>query len=172
MEKHSSLLEMYGGSNPSGASNFLNRDFMMDKITQFNQAIESPLFGFFLLGDQASFPLILSGEFDITIKASLYYKEFNKKPESLEELNSNTLISDYLEKLKNVIREKIKLSVYQHTQKEKNRKSGGAIKMQELNKTSEFGTIAEIAEKYNLTKSKVRRMKKDGTLADFINKNN
>lgn len=41
---------------------------------------------------------------------------------------------------------------------------------QETNKPSDIGTVAEIAEKYSLSKKKVRELKREGKLEEYIEK--
>lgn len=109
--------------------------------------------------------LLLHGDLDIKIKSALFFKKEHRTASSEEELHSNSFVNIGLGFIKDDVRKIIQLSINLHQEQNK-KKTTKSFKDQ--NKVSELGTVAEICEKYNLSKSKVRELKRNNELEDYI----
>ena len=99
-----------------------------------------------------------------------------QKASSLEELNSCTASQQSLDNLKQRVRGHLQMAFNQSTrreesndflrQKEAIKKATNSFKAQ--HKASELGTVSDISEKYGLSKKKVRELKRDGKLEEYI----
>ena len=122
--------------------------------------------------DVQQWPLILMGSFDHPIKVACYYQSKQVLPSKDEDLEIAEALNG-LEFLKRTIRLQIENAI-RHlemgVERERVREHERLLKdLRAHAKPSEFGTVAEIAQKYGISKSEVRRRKADGTLAAFIN---
>ncbi len=123
---------------------------------------------------------VLTGQLELEIKYSFYYMEKKELPfsEVLEDINTPEVSTRY-NKLLDLIRSElshalrmveIKNNMLERKQKhidEVNRKRDIEKRLKELSAPHPLGTVKEICEKYNISKSLVRKMKADGTLEDF-----
>lgn len=109
---------------------------------------------------------VLVGEYDEYLKHAFYFVTY-KKAHVGDEPISDPLVLDQLEHVKDQLRRGI-----QQLFEEDARQSFANLraKLNETNKPHELGTVAEIAAKFNISKSEVRRRKADGTLSELINK--
>ena len=122
----------------------------------------------------------LNGQYDDDIIPSFFYKVHDRLPESIEEAQQCESTMLGLNNLKDYVRAKIQQGIKQLEQQEKFlQKAEARIKEREAkqnfqaqNNVSEFGTIAEISEKYGISKKQVRELKRDGKLQEFINNQN
>lgn len=104
--------------------------------------------------------MLLVGNFDHQIKAALYFSLTRKTPDDDAEMETEQVIRG-VARLKDVAR----LNVTRWVE------AAGAIdharlveQLKKTNQPHEMGTVAEIAAKYSISKSEVRRRKADGTL--------
>ena len=107
--------------------------------------------------------MLLVGKFDHQIKAALYFsltRKTRKTPDDDAEMETEQVIRG-VARLKDVAR----LNVTRWVE------AAGAIdharlveQLKKTNQPHEMGTVAEIAAKYSISKSEVRRRKADGTL--------
>lgn len=113
---------------------------------------------------------ILTGHYDYELKCALYFQHHRKAPSSDADLGDETVIV-MLERLKNFIRSIVQgifdaAARQDQMEQEENRKAL-LHRLRESNKPHEMGTVAEIAAKYGISKSEVRRRKADGTLHEL-----
>lgn len=142
----------------------------------------SPMEGFILidsifhLRNVEELPQLLLGNLDVKLKSALYFKEHMQEASSLEELNSCTVSQQSLDNLKQMVRGHLQMAANQATRREE---CNGVLGQKEAIKTvansfkaqhkvSDLGTVSEIAEKYGLSKKKVRELKRDGKLEEYI----
>ena len=102
-------------------------------------------------------PFLLTGQFDEDLKAVFYFQIFRKIPEDAAELNDQQVLF-LVDNLKDRVRKTIQQMIDSAFQTD----VLAAPSM--LHKTSALGTTAEIATKYNISKSEVRRRRANGTL--------
>jgi hypothetical protein len=140
----------------------------------------SPITSFIMIeklynvSDPKILPYFLLGEYDQELKRAFFFKEHDRCAETLEELDNCTIINIALENLKTHVRETLQQSFNQQSfnqikkeiQRVPIKKVSNTIKSQ--HDVSKFGTVSEIAEKHNITKNKVRELKRNGELSDFI----
>jgi hypothetical protein len=105
---------------------------------------------------------ILMGEYDLVLKCGLYFSLLKKTAENEEDLEIPEVLVA-LERLKNMHRETI-AAVFEMEQD----KVTLIAKLKETNKPHEMGTVSEIATKYGISKSEVRRRKAEGTLHELV----
>lgn len=140
--------------------------------------------GMSLVGQVFSDPIVatqvLTGQLELEIKYAFYYMEKKELPfsEVLEDINTPEVSTRY-NKLLDLIRSEltyalriveIKHNMLERKQKhidEVNRKRDIEKRLKELSAPHPLGTVAEICEKYSISKSVVRKMKADGTLEAF-----
>jgi hypothetical protein len=107
--------------------------------------------------------MVLIGQHDEYLKHAFYYVKYKKTYDGegpIVDLHS----IEMLELVKNQIRRGIQ-SLFQEESKQN--LSALRAKLSETNKPHELGTVAEIAAKYNISKSEVRRRKAEGTLSEL-----
>lgn len=113
---------------------------------------------------------IVMGNHDHALKCAHFFQHFKRMPTNEEELEAPEVLV-MLERTKNYFR-----SVIQQIFDEADRQDRleQQAKQRELleqlrdsNKPHEMGTVAEIAAKYGISKSEVRRRKADGTLHEL-----
>lgn len=142
----------------------------------------SPIDGFILIDSIFHFqnikelPELLLGNLDIKLKSAFYFKEHMSEASSLKELNSCAVSQQSLDNLKQRVRGHLQMAFNQSTrreesndflrQKEAIKKATNSFKAQ--HKASELGTVSDISEKYGLSKKKVRELKRDGKLEEYI----
>lgn len=111
--------------------------------------------------------LILTGHYDLPIKAAAYYRIVGKVYETEEELNRPDVIT-FLDGLKAMVRNTIEFIFTDADEQLKNESKESfdnlRKKLCESNKPHVQGTVAELAQKLGVSKSEVRRMKTEGTL--------
>jgi hypothetical protein len=131
----------------------------------------NPIDGFLIIDnipkmqDPDLIALFLMGALDVKIKSTLFFKKEGRKAENKEELESNVLVNTALDFLKKDVRAVIQKSIDLNV---KNDLKISNANFKEQNKVSSLGTISEICEKYNLSKKKVRDLKKNGELESYI----
>lgn len=147
-------------------------------------SISKVMVGVSIIGQATNDPIvitqILTGQFELEIKYAFYYMEKKELPtsETLEDVNIPEVLTAY-NKLLDLIRNElthalriveIKNNMSERKQKhidEVNRKRDIEKRLRELSAPHPLGTVAKICQKYNLSKSVVRKMKADGTLEAF-----
>jgi hypothetical protein len=127
----------------------------------------NPIDGFLIIDnipkmqDPDLIALFLMGALDVKIKSALFFKKEGRKAENKEELESNVLVNTALDFLKKDVRAVIQKSIDLNV---KNDLKISNANFKEQNKVSSLGTISEICEKYNLSKKKVRDLKKNKSI--------
>lgn len=106
---------------------------------------------------------LLSGQYDLEIKCALFYSRFKTNAVSEDEVNEPEIL-DALERFKSVYRQKVQ-SIFDEADKQD--KENLLIKLRSSNTPHEMGTVSEIAAKYKISKSEVRRRKEAGTLHEL-----
>jgi hypothetical protein len=142
-----------------------------------------PMTGFLLVqsiftfSDPKLLPPFLLGEYDAIIQAAFFFKEHNRAPENETERLQDEVTKMALENLKNYVRTKLQLSFnsLEESLSEPKILTERPKTIQELARdfkaqhaVSDLGTVSEISAKYNISKKKVRKLKQEGTLYDFI----
>ncbi len=109
-------------------------------------------------------PSFLTGSYDFDIKCGLFYRQFLRAPETVEELDTPVIL-EQLDGLKSYFRRMVQQMIdYAVKENKQEQKRDAQARMQALNKPHAMGTTAEIAAKYGLSKSEIRRRKAEGTL--------
>lgn len=117
-------------------------------------------------------PFVLTGHFDDQLLCAFFYTAHHRVASSVEEYKTDERANYALNNLKEIIRNKLEYFFWQLDQEEKAVKRANLEQIRsELRKSNQphvMGTVAEIAQKYNISKSEVRRRKADGTLAELF----
>jgi hypothetical protein len=112
----------------------------------------------------------LMGNYDSEVKTFLYWKEKNSFPTTDADLDIPSVV-EKLEFMKGVVRRKIQNIFHQaeaEDREEKQRHHLNLInQMRQSNKPHHLGTVDEIAKRFNISKSQVRRLKADNALDAF-----
>jgi len=104
---------------------------------------------------------ILVGRYDLELKCAFYVSYMKKNAEKIEDIEIPEVLES-LECLKNLYRRDIKAIFDQAAELDK---VDLIARLKESNKPHEMGTVSEVAAKYGISKSEVRRRKLDGTLS-------
>lgn len=117
----------------------------------------------------------LSGEHEQYVKMALYHASNDEIPENEEDYNT-PYFNDVLENLKHrgrLLAQKKMKEVFEQLESPmyEFEVTDSSVSFKNMNSVSEHGTVAEIAEKTGLSKKKVRKMKQDGTLDQYITEN-
>lgn len=124
-------------------------------------------------GYGATVAAILTGQHDRAIKCASHLTLKKPTPASFEEVENDPAVSGHVENIKNYLRRLVQ-GIFDQAMREERmhmdaQRSALLAKLKTTNKPHVLGTVAEIAEKYSLSKSEVRRLKAQGTLEQFIN---
>jgi len=106
---------------------------------------------------------IISNQFDLELKCAIYHTVFRQVVDKIEDLENPEVLSG-LNKLKDAVRAAINSVI---DELETNSLEGLRAQLKESNKPHELGTVAEIAARYGISKSEVRRRKANGTLLEL-----
>lgn len=113
---------------------------------------------------------ILGGHFDQELNCVSFYQVHGRDPRSQEELDTVEVLQR-VERIKDYFRSVIRNIFEQADAQEEQLKrlefESLQAELRTSNKPHELGTVAEIAEKYGISKSEVRRRKADGTLHEL-----
>jgi hypothetical protein len=127
------------------------------------------LCGFGTIGDMRHHPFILNGQCDHEISVALFYKQHDKLP--TEDDLKNEWVLSALDKMKSVLRGHIQKEIDSLTPASDLRESPTGFPYIKTNMNihaqAPEGTVSELAEKYNLSKSCIRKMKKEGRLSEL-----
>lgn len=112
--------------------------------------------GIRILGNPDNIPLILLGKYDDELSHLAYYKLFGVpvNPDHLILLSEPEILKS-IANLKNYFRHRIQIEIDRMQEELK------------LSQPTQYGTTAEIANKYNLSKNQVRKMRAEGTLDEL-----
>lgn len=126
--------------------------------------------------------LVLTGHFDDELKCAIYHKfiQLNGGDETGVVNYDTPEVQEKLEEIKSILRARIQNTFKELHYQSEQQKRLDLIKLQVQHKQnkqpSEYGTVSEIAKRYNLSKSEIRRAKTEGRLEELIesqhNKNN
>lgn len=134
--------------------NLMSTNYVVNKISQSD---------FFLI------EAVLARKLDLELKCAVFFKMHDKSPKTMQDImwNFSKQMECEVEMIIDTYR-KIYEDMQDYMLKPLKQRKVDQIK-KELHAPTDSGTIAEICEKYNLSKSQVRKMKADGTLAEFLN---
>lgn len=107
---------------------------------------------------------LLMGQYDIEIKCAFFYSYLRKNASSVEELEIPEVLEP-LRRLKDMYRREVQ-DIFSEAAKQD--RAELLAKLKNTNMPHEMGTVSEIAAKYNISKSEVRRRKADGTLHELV----
>ena len=141
--------------------------------------MKSIFVGFGIFGDTINLSnpqisvMVLTGKFDDELLQSFYWAAHNKIPVG-DEYKTDTRVIEFLNRTKERIREDIN-TVFRIAEEQDNIEKSMKLnvlrkELRESNKPHEMGTVSEIAQKYGISKSEVRRRKADGTLNELFDK--
>lgn len=136
--------------------------------------------GMYILGSSANVvdeesamlaPMVLMGKYDKELKYFLYWRETKTCPQT-EEQAGTPVILEMLERAKGYIRWRLQSLIDReqdqyHREREQNFKNM-VSEMRDSSKPHPFGTVAQLATRFNVSKSEVRRMRTAGILDKFI----
>lgn len=106
---------------------------------------------------------VVTDQSDLELKCVFYWQTKKIEAETLEDLETPEVLQ-MLNRLKAMCRSDIK-AIYEAADRQD--KADLVAKLKETNKPHEMGTVSEIATKYGISKSEVRRRKADGTLHEL-----
>jgi len=114
---------------------------------------------------------VLMDKYDKELKYFLYWRETKKYPQTEEEVNTSATL-EALERIKGFIRHGIQEAI-QHEIRlteygKKHVFNQMLAEMKDSSKPHPLGSVAQLAERFNISKSEVRRMRTAGTLSNFI----
>jgi len=123
------------------------------------------LVGFSIIGkmNMSNVAFLLMGQYDLEMKCAFFYTHMKKPPTSLEDLEVPEVL-ETLERFKDMYRKDVQMIFAQAAKEDKHQLLDS---LKNTNKPHEMGTVTEIALKYNVSKSEVRRRKLEGTLAEL-----
>ena len=113
---------------------------------------------------------ILMGRHDYELKCGFHFQHFREAPTSDADLEKPEVLL-LLERTKNYFRDYVQNifneAARQDQLEQANKRKELLKQLRNSNKPHEMGTVAEIAAKYGISKSEVRRRKADGTLHEL-----
>lgn len=130
-------------------------------------------------GDPFSISSILCGSEDRRLSMMTFYRETVGYAKSEEDLK-NSVVVEKVENIKRVFRSLIQGAIDAEERQEKNQKDREAeakakidfenlaARLRQSNKPHPMGTVDELAKKFGVSKSEVRRRKSDGTLGELL----
>ena len=109
-------------------------------------------------------PSILVGDYDTEISCMCYHTQFEKMPETEDDIKQECIVK-HLENIKTHLRIKI-ANVFQQAeaQAEREEQERDVQGFRNSQQQAPEGTVSELAERFGLSKKKIRQMKRDGTL--------
>ena len=117
------------------------------------------------------FPGFLSGKYDDEVSVALFFQQQGRLPETEADIRQPD-VQEHLARCKAALRWKIAQIFQQAEQEAAAEKQAQLEKVRtELaarNKPSSAGSVAEISEKFGLSKSEIRRRRADGTLEEHL----
>lgn len=150
-------------------------------VQQENTASSIVFRGMYILGAGANVvdeesatiaPFILLGKYDKELKYFFYWRETKQYPQSEEQVNTPAVLRT-LENAKSYIRWQIQSIIDRENDqivKERKQQFGQMVAdMKDSSKPHPLGTVAQLATRFNISKSEVRRMRTAGTLDQFLN---
>lgn len=129
--------------------------------------ITKAMLGLAIVGESSvqTATLVLTGHYDLELKCAFFFTFMKKSAQTEAELEIPEVLLP-LERLKNLYRSDIQ-AIFDHAAKLD--REALLKQLKDSNKPHEMGTVAEIAAKYGISKSEVRRRKTDGTLHELKN---
>lgn len=113
---------------------------------------------------------ILLGKYDHELKCAHYFQHYGKEPANDAELEDPTVVV-MLDRTKRFFRSIVQgifdEAARQDQLEQEEKRKALLQQLRESNKPHEMGTVAEIAAKYGISKSEVRRRKAEGTLHEL-----
>ena len=126
------------------------------------------------LADGTAMAFIMMGKYDLELSCALYYKAHGYPDATLtqEQLLADVETKQALENIKDWIRKGIQNifdTASKHMELQIKEDLANLVAQQKAAQLpSVYGTVAEIAAKYKISKSEVRRLKADGKLEEFV----
>lgn len=106
---------------------------------------------------------IVTNQSDFVLKCAFYWQTKQTAAKTLEDLETPEVLQ-MLNRMKAMCRSDIN-ALFEAADRQD--KADLVAKLKETNKPHEMGTVSEIATKYGISKSEVRRRKADGTLHEL-----
>lgn len=139
-----------------------------------NLMSEKVLNGYMIIGNLTTAPngiligQLIAGAFDEDIKCAIHFHETGEYPTVDTDLSGKP--EAFLESIKEGFREMVAESIKAEEERlEKAHKaSEAASNFAAMHESHTLGTVAEIAEKYGISKKKVRKLKKEGRLEEYV----
>lgn len=119
----------------------------------------------------SAIPFVLSGHMDNELYQGFYLSEYGTKRDFEE---NDPKIKNAVEGLKNLLRQFVQ-EIFRRAAEEDRMEQIRQLErvkaeLAQSSKPSEYGTVAEIAQKFGISKSEVRRRKAEGTLGELFKK--
>lgn len=143
------------------------------------------MFGLTVIGDYENhFYQILTDEYEFEIKVALYKHNHSKLPESEEILMSDEVTVKHYESTKDFLRSKVQQvfdDLAEEHSKIKEREDRYNARQnarhvshsfRSMNKPAPEGTVDELAKKFNVSKSHIRTLKREGRLNELVESQN
>lgn len=140
--------------------------------------------------DHKTIPMIILGFYDLSLKCAFYYTKYKKQPDNISEIDEQPIL-DIIEHFKDELRAIIqrvldqaiiadniaqKCDTYNTKviarQKRENEMYAREQRIASLNASNAAGTVSELAAKYHVSKSEIRKMRAAGTLDAYIKEHN
>jgi hypothetical protein len=115
-------------------------------------------------------PMILTGHFDQELKCAAHMMEFGKIPDSKDRLESPqvTVLFDHLKwRVRSFTQGVIDLMAENDRLKKEQARLRLLVELRERDRPHELGTVDQMAERYGVSKSEIRRRKAAGTLYEL-----
>lgn len=128
--------------------------------------------GIYIVGDWLNqAPLILKGDVDFELLCGAYFTQKKTHATKIEDLQIEE-VQQHVKNIKNFVKVKIEAmfeefritTVKQDILEKKKRQQEIYKNLQENQKPSELGTTAELAEKHDISKNEVRRLRRENKL--------
>lgn len=115
-------------------------------------------------GEWDNVTFVLAGHHDVAIKCFAYHHQFGQAPASEAELDVPSVLL-VLERIKGECR-----AAVQHVldQEAKDQRDELLAQLRNSNKPHAMGTVDQIAKRFGISKSEVRRRKTEGTLGELM----
>jgi len=135
------------------------------------------MFGLTIMGDYENhFYQIVTDEYEFQIKVALYKHNHSQLPESEEILMSDEATSRHYESLKDLLRSKIQKAFdaladeHSKIKEREDRYNARQVShsFRSMNKPAPEGTVDELAKKFNVSKSQIRTLKREGRLHELV----
>lgn len=115
---------------------------------------------------------VLTGHYDDILLETFYFtssRKISKNGEHNQDETAKSCLNNLKDRIRNTIEFVFREADLLDQQKRALAHQQLVHELAQSNKPHDLGTVAEIAARYNISKSEVRRRKADGTLEDYLN---